>query len=380
MQAAIDVIADQGFHEARLDEVAARAGVSTPAIYKHFKNKEDILFATTRVKLLQFEAENEQALLGIEGPLNIIRKLIWTYLDMWRRNPKEALIILMECRSNKRFYQTEAYQVVKNLNRRFVGLIEEGQRTGVFDPQLHTPILRDLTFGALDHMALRALLADDVPSTDRDFEDIFSLFVQMTRPPSQGGPAGRDKRAMLLDAALQVFGRKGYRGATIAEIAQSAGVSDGIVYEYFTNKEDLLLSVANRKIHNDVSTLQEMFHITDPRRKLRRFIRYHCSLYLADRNYLILFLLLIQTHRRFYTRMREGSIQAYNQFIQDIVVEGQERGVFRPDINPGAFRSMIMGGINHIFLRWFIVHEDDSSDKLEEIDIVTDLLTRAISV
>jgi AcrR family transcriptional regulator len=46
----------------------------------------------------------------------------------------------------------------------------------------------------------------------------------------------------VLDAAIRVFRRDGYRGATIRSIAREAGVSDGTIYNVFENKEALLLA------------------------------------------------------------------------------------------------------------------------------------------
>ena len=87
MRAAIDVISDKGYNETRLDDIATLAEITTPAIYKHYKNKEDILFLTTLVNSNQFIEQLEQDLLGVHGPTNLIRKLIWAYLDQCQRNP-----------------------------------------------------------------------------------------------------------------------------------------------------------------------------------------------------------------------------------------------------------------------------------------------------
>src|SRR5438445_2606103 len=52
------------------------------------------------------------------------------------------------------------------------------------------------------------------------------------------------KRTAILDAARDLFSRKGYEETTIAEIAQAAGVAVGTVYLYFRNKHELLTGVA----------------------------------------------------------------------------------------------------------------------------------------
>lgn len=52
------------------------------------------------------------------------------------------------------------------------------------------------------------------------------------------------KRDAILDAARELFARKGYEETTIAEIARTAGVAVGTVYLYFRNKHEVLTGVA----------------------------------------------------------------------------------------------------------------------------------------
>jgi AcrR family transcriptional regulator len=55
--------------------------------------------------------------------------------------------------------------------------------------------------------------------------------------------AAQLRRQHILDAAIRVFDARGFRGATIRDIATEAGVSDGTVYNVFENKEALLLAI-----------------------------------------------------------------------------------------------------------------------------------------
>ena len=50
-------------------------------------------------------------------------------------------------------------------------------------------------------------------------------------------------RVAILEAALDLFSRQGYRGTSIREIAQSAGVSTGNVYHHFPDKETIFQTV-----------------------------------------------------------------------------------------------------------------------------------------
>ena len=54
-------------------------------------------------------------------------------------------------------------------------------------------------------------------------------------------------RSQLLDAAEEVFGRKGFHETTLKEVAELAEFSVGSVYSFFENKEDLYVSVFVRR-------------------------------------------------------------------------------------------------------------------------------------
>lgn len=62
-----------------------------------------------------------------------------------------------------------------------------------------------------------------MPRTEKQFEEIRAT-----------------KKALILDAALQVFARDGYHNASINKISKQAGISKGLMYNYFNSKEELL--------------------------------------------------------------------------------------------------------------------------------------------
>lgn len=59
----------------------------------------------------------------------------------------------------------------------------------------------------------------------------------------------------ILDAGAQVFVRRGYDGTTTARIAERAGVSVGSLYQYFPNKDAVLLALAERHVGESHATL-----------------------------------------------------------------------------------------------------------------------------
>src|SRR4029450_2260196 len=64
------------------------------------------------------------------------------------------------------------------------------------------------------------------------------MATRLTRTERQG-----QTRSQLLDAALRVFLRQGFHGASLDEIAEEAGYTTGAVYSNFKGKDDLFLAV-----------------------------------------------------------------------------------------------------------------------------------------
>jgi TetR/AcrR family transcriptional regulator len=66
--------------------------------------------------------------------------------------------------------------------------------------------------------------------------------MQETAPSAARMNAG-DRRRQLLDAAMELFSRKGYGGATTKEIAAAAGVTEAIIFRHFPSKQALYTAV-----------------------------------------------------------------------------------------------------------------------------------------
>ncbi|HEY7349197.1 MAG TPA: TetR/AcrR family transcriptional regulator [Ktedonobacterales bacterium] len=66
--------------------------------------------------------------------------------------------------------------------------------------------------------------------------------------PRKPGPPTEERRSQILEAALKVFADKGFKGATNQDIADAAGVSPGLIYFYFRNKEDLFFAILENRL------------------------------------------------------------------------------------------------------------------------------------
>lgn len=81
------------------------------------------------------------------------------------------------------------------------------------------------------------------------------------------------RRHQILEAALTVFSRKGYGGATVPDIAREAGIAVGTIYNYYKSKRDLLTSLfANYVFTQPFVMLLERSLETDDRTFFRSVI------------------------------------------------------------------------------------------------------------
>ncbi len=62
----------------------------------------------------------------------------------------------------------------------------------------------------------------------------------MPRTKAQYEVIRKESRQKIMDAALEVFAKQGYHSATVDAIAKTAGISKGLLYNYFKSKEDML--------------------------------------------------------------------------------------------------------------------------------------------
>jgi len=74
--------------------------------------------------------------------------------------------------------------------------------------------------------------------------------------PSEAPPAPRrrlsaaDRRAAILEAALQVFSERGFKQASLDEVAERGGVSKALIYEHFASKRELQLALLDAYVHD----------------------------------------------------------------------------------------------------------------------------------
>src|SRR6201993_234492 len=83
--------------------------------------------------------------------------------------------------------------------------------------------------------------------------NVHSLFPTMSQVPSD---PSLDRRTQILEAAVVCFAKRGFHQASMHDISAEAGISVGLIYRYFQNKEAVIAAMADRH-KNEISNLLE---------------------------------------------------------------------------------------------------------------------------
>jgi TetR/AcrR family fatty acid metabolism transcriptional regulator len=181
----------------------------------------------------------------------------------------------------------------------------------------------------------------------------------------------------ILEAALELFGRKGFEATTVSAICEAAGVSEATLYEYFESKEQVLFSIADLYTRRELERLRDVRHyIRDPREKLRVAIQAYLEFYEGNPLYTSVALLTLKANRNFIQSAAYQVVRQASRPIVEAFEEGVEAGLFRSDIDGPLVRNMVLGFIEHLTTQWIVTARPERIS--EYCDTIHEMVMRAI--
>ena len=258
-------------------------------------------------------------------------------------------------------------------------IINQGIEAGNFRKDINAALVRDMIFGLLDEVSLSRLSAGQNGQTTADFDAIISLVLTMIENRPAPEPENSDKALRVLKAATDEFARKGFNKATMVDVGQAAGVAEGTIYEYYKNKQDLLLSIPAVKFQFYRQSLEECLGCEQPLTRLKNLIWHHFCMLLSDQEFLTLFLSDIKLNKNFYV---SGSYSNYLDYIQplyQLLDDGKQKGAFRPEVDNRIYGHLFIGSFTHMAIRWFLRQRATPFSMMTEFGQMTDLLCRAVA-
>jgi TetR/AcrR family transcriptional regulator, fatty acid metabolism regulator protein len=177
LDAAIRVFAREGFHSARVSDVADEAGVAYGLVYHYFDSKDQMLneLFTERWSLL-LEAIR-QADAGLTTPREKLGAAAGFIIESYRHDPELMKVIIVEVmRAANSFGRTHLPEIRQAYDA-IAKIVSDGQAEGEFRTDVSADFAAMLFYGAIEQL-LTGWIFEVVPSADDDYEDANALVVE----------------------------------------------------------------------------------------------------------------------------------------------------------------------------------------------------------
>ncbi|MGN6796664.1 MAG: TetR/AcrR family transcriptional regulator [Gaiellaceae bacterium] len=174
-----------------------------------------------------------------------------------------------------------------------------------------------------------------------------------------------DRRQELLDAAVRVFARKGFRAARVGDIAEEAGVAHGLLYHYFRSKDEVLETIF-RDTWRLLVTETERIEVsgTPLPEQLRRFARIYLGSWLATPE--LIGVLVREIARSPHVGETVDEIGGVFRGLTRMIESARERGEVRIDCDATLAAWAFYGSLEEILTGWVLGQlpgEEDDVDR-----------------
>jgi TetR/AcrR family transcriptional regulator, fatty acid metabolism regulator protein len=375
-----------GFNQTTVSDIAKESGIPEPSIYSYFGNKRGILFAIYGAYLQNAIETLNEHFQGMKEPGPKLRKSIWHYLADLKNSPNYARILLMAQRESPEFYASAYLKDLQKYSSLIVDCIIAGQREGLFRKNLNPRLIRNMAMGASVFTAIDSIVYSRPYDPNETSDVIYQLVMNATgteRPAVENSTKilrnerTEIRRNKIIDNAVQVFADRGFSNATISEIAKQADLGDATLYEYFENKEAILLEAAEAHLRNLASSEDShLKNLSDPEKNLRKLLwRFIWQLYTSEAFSRVLVLELFR-NINFYSSPGYRYLLEFGEEIRRVVEQGQAQGVFLSDVPYPTYFYMILGTFDQFLLAQFLLKRPPLG--LSELIDTVDAIARAI--
>jgi AcrR family transcriptional regulator len=181
----------------------------------------------------------------------------------------------------------------------------------------------------------------------------------------------QEKRRILLEAAVRVFAAKGFHGARVGDVAAEAGVAHGLVYHYFSSKDELLETIFRDTWTALLAAMREVEESDDPaREQLRKVGAIVLRTWTRDPD--LVRVLVNEVTRGARLEREIAEIRQAFEAIERIVASGQERGELRRGLDPRLAAFVFYGALEEIMTGWLLgeLEADVAEAERAVVDIV----------
>jgi AcrR family transcriptional regulator len=171
LNAAAHVFAKKGYYRANVSDICRRARISNGALYKYFKNKEDVFLATLH-RTMDLVAKGEARYLPVSKPVFDLVYDLLEEVEAFAKEHADYIIIYLDLASpSMKAFSDRVSERMESSSRDFwMKIIEEGKRRGEIDRGLSSRIAAY----ALDNHVMLFMFSCVSPHYARRFDSYFA--------------------------------------------------------------------------------------------------------------------------------------------------------------------------------------------------------------
>jgi AcrR family transcriptional regulator len=177
LDAAIRVFARQGFHAARVSDIAREAGVAYGLVYHYFDSKEQMLNELFSERWSLLLDAISQADVELASPRDKLEAAAGFIIESYRHDPELMKVIIVEVtRAANTFGRTHLPEIRQAYDQ-IAKIVADAQEAGEFRDDVSPDFAAMLFYGAIEQL-LTGWIFEVVPGGDEDFERAKGLVVE----------------------------------------------------------------------------------------------------------------------------------------------------------------------------------------------------------
>jgi len=184
-----------------------------------------------------------------------------------------------------------------------------------------------------------------------------------SRPVARPTRRGVATRERIIEAATEVFARRGVHGTRVADIAERAGVAYGLVYHHFRNKEEILSAIFAERWAQYVAYLEDVAGMPlSFRERMGKLVHFWVETYRVETD---LMTVMINEITRSYEFLESHDITAVLVAfdpIERIIAEGRESGQVRATVDARLATYAVLG-VAEMVLTGYVIGSLPRSDQ-----------------
>lgn len=160
IDAAVEVIAENGYHQSQVSKIAKQAGVADGTIYLYFKNKEDILISLFKEKMGQFIERMEEDIKEKATAKEKLALVISKHFSLLAGDHNLAIVTQLELRQSNLELRQKINEILKGYLNILDGILTEGIQSGELKEDLDVRLARQMIFGTIDETVTTWVMND----------------------------------------------------------------------------------------------------------------------------------------------------------------------------------------------------------------------------